>query len=84
MTETCRLEGGRSQVEPPRGQAGGDSVHKEAVLVLPIVGILGKGCSSAGKPSTGPAELQMPELEVTTQLHVSQDVPLVSLIVILH
>lgn len=39
MTETCRLEGGRSQVEPPRGQAGGDSVHKEATLVLPIVGI---------------------------------------------
>lgn len=35
MTETCRLEGSRSQVELPKSRLGNISVHMEVVLVLP-------------------------------------------------
>lgn len=35
MTETCRLEGSRSQAELPKSRLGNISVHMEVVLVLP-------------------------------------------------
>lgn len=37
MTETCRLEAGRSQVELPKSRLGNISVHMEIILVLPSI-----------------------------------------------